>query len=93
MLLQRIYFDNNNNNNNNNVTTITIKIVQEKRLKLENTTLIITDYKKLKNLIIKAKRLTIATQANTNCRNKIYKIYNNNQILLKIIKTIKSITN
>ena len=49
-------------------------------------------YKKLKNLIIETKRLAIATQANTNYQSKIYKtykIYNNNQILLKMIETIK----
>ena len=32
-------------------------------------------------------------QKNANCQSKIYKIYNNNQILLKIIEIIKSTTN
>ncbi len=91
--MQRIYFD--DNNSDNNITTITIKVVWKKRLKYENSILTIIYYKKLelKNLIIKAKYFVIAIQANTNYWNKIYKIYNYNQILLKIIKTIKSTIN
>ncbi len=60
---------------------------------MKNSILTITYYEKLKDLIIKAKHFVIATQANANCPKKIYKIYNNNQTLLKIIEIIKSTIN
>ena len=75
-MLQRIYFD--NNNSSNNITIAIIEIVWKKRLRLKDSILAIIYYKKLKNLIIKTKCLVIAAQTNTNYRNKIYKIYNNN---------------
>ncbi len=86
-----MYFD--DNDNNNNITITTIEIVLKKRLKLEDSILTITYYEELKSLVVKTKRFVIVTQTNANYRNKIYKIYSNNQILLKIIETIKSTIN
>ena len=61
--------------------------------KFKNSKVIITHHEKLKKLIAKVKRLVVVTITNENCRDKTYKVYFDNQISLKIVKTMLSTTN
>ena len=88
---QKVY--SNDNNFKKNVTTITINVNWKMRKKLKNSKVIITHHEKLKKLIAKTKRLVVVTTTNENCRNKIYKVYFDNQNFLKFLKTMSSTTN
>ena len=89
--MQRVYL--NKNNNKNNIIIITIKVNQKLEKRFKNSTSIITYYEELKELIAKAKRLANVIATNSKYCKKIYKIYSDNQISLKTIKTIKLIIN
>ncbi len=53
-------------------------------------TLIITHYDELKELVARAKHLADVVTVNQECHKKIYKVYNDNQISLKIVKVMIS---
>jgi len=55
--------------------------------------LAIAYYRKLESLVAETERLAVAAQTDTENYSKIYKIYSNSQILLKIVEIIKSIAN
>ena len=88
---QKVY--SNDNDLKKDVTTTTIDVNWRMRKRLKNSKVVITHHEKLKKLIAKIKRFVVVTTTNENCRDKTYKVYFDNKIFLKIVKTISSTTN
>ena len=88
---QKVY--SNDNDLRENVIAITIDVNWKRRKKLKSSKIVITHHEKWKKLIAKTKRLVDITTTNENCRDKTYKIYFDNQISLKIVKTMIATTN
>ncbi len=86
MLKQRVYL--NNNDSRKNVMIIAMKINWELNKRLKRSTLVITHYEKLKELITKVKHLADVVTENRECHEKIYKVYSDNQISLKTVKVM-----
>ncbi len=85
---QRVYL--NDNNSRDDVTAITMKMNWELDKRLKRSTLIITHHDELKKLVAKMKHLADVATVNQECHKKIYKIYSDNKIFLKIVKVMTS---
>ncbi len=90
-LKQRVYL--NDNNSKKNVMMIIMKINWELDKRLRESTLFITHYKELKELIARMKHLADVVTENQKCHEKIYKVYNDSQISLKTMKVMISTKN
>ena len=79
----RVY--SNENKKNENVTTATMNFNWNKKKRLKNADTALTHHKKLKNLIMIVERLINHCKKTIDARNKIYKVYFDNQTSLKMI--------
>ncbi len=58
--------------------------------RLKRSTLIITHYDELKELVVRTKHLADVATVNQKCHEKIYKVYNDSQTSLKTVKVMIS---
>ena len=79
----KIYF--NKSKKNMNIMTTIMNFNWNKEKYLSNVNIILTHYNKLKNLIIIVEKLINYCKKAIDARNKVYKVYFNNQTLLKMI--------
>ena len=82
----KIYFD--ESENNENVTTAAMNFNWNMKKRLKNVSITFTHHDELKNLIMIVEKLIKHYKKTTDARNKIYKIYFDNQALLKVIHVI-----
>ena len=87
----RTYFDESGKNENIIVATMSFNWNKKKRLRDVNIT--ITHHNKFKKLIMIVKKLIDYCERATNARERIYKIYSDNQVSLKMIHVISSMFN
>ncbi len=88
MLKQRVYL--NDNISEDEITVIIMKVNWELNKRLRKSILIITHHEKLKRLIARVKHFADVTTVNQESYKKIYKIYSDSQIFLKIVKVMIS---
>ncbi len=88
VLKQRVYL--NNSNSRKNVMMIAIRINWELNKRLRESTLVITHYEELKELIARMKHLADVVTKNQECHEKIYKVYSDSQTSLKTVKAMIS---
>ena len=86
ILRWKIYSNENERNEDITITIMNFNWNKKKHLKSVNTTF--THHDKLKNLIIIVEELINYCEKTINGRKKIYKVYFNNQTLLKMIYVI-----
>ncbi len=67
---------------------IAMRINWELDKRLRESTLVITHYEELKELIARAKHLADVATENWECHEKIYKVYSDNQTSLKTVKAM-----
>ncbi len=67
-----------------------MKMNWELNKRLKESTLVITHYEKLKELVAKTKHFADVATANQECHEKIYKVYNDSQTSLKTVKAMIS---
>ena len=84
----KVYFNESEKNKNENITAATMNFNWNKKKCLKNADIALMYHNKLKNLIIIIKKLINRCEKSINARNKIYKIYSDNQTSLKIIYII-----
>ena len=84
----RIYSDESEKNENIIVATINFNWNKKKRLK--DVDIMITHHDELKKLIMIVEKLIDYYERTTNARDKIYKIYSDSQISLKMIHVMSS---
>ena len=84
----RIY--SNKNERNENVTIATMNFNWNKKRRLKNADTTLTHHDKLKNLIMIVEKLINYCEKATDARNRIYKIYFDNQVLLKMVHVMSS---
>ena len=82
----KIYFD--ESEKNENVTTAAMNFNWNMKKRLKNVSITFTHHDELKNLIMIVEKLIKHYKKTTDARNKIYKIYFDNQALLKVIHVI-----
>ena len=87
----KIYLNENKRNKNVTIATMNFNWNKKRRLKNANTTL--THHNELKNLIMIVEKLINYCEKTIDARNKIYKVYFNNQASLKMIHIMSSILN
>jgi len=90
-LKQKVYL--NNSDNKNDVTMIVMKMNWELNKRLRKLTLIIIYHDELKELVARMKHLADVTTVNQEYHEKIYKVYNDSQTFLKIVKVMISTKN
>ena len=84
----RTYFDENEKDENVIVATMNFNWNKEKCLK--GVDIIITHHDEFEKLIMIVEKLINYCERTTNARDKVYKIYSDNQILLKMIHVMSS---
>ena len=84
----RTYFD--KNEKDENVIAATINFNWNKKKRLKNVDIMITHHDKLERLIMIVEKLINRCERTTNARDKIYKIYFDNQASLKMIHVMSS---
>ena len=80
----------NESEKNENVTIATMNFNWNKKRRLKNADTTFTHHNELKNLIIIVERLISHCEKMIDARNKVYKVYFDNQISLKMIYVISS---
>jgi len=85
-LKQRVYL--NDSDSRNDVTAIAMRMNWKLNKRLRELTLIITHHDELKKLVAKIKHLANVVITNQEYHEKIYKVYNDSQTFLKIMKVM-----
>ena len=83
----------NENERNENVTIATMNFNWNKKKRLKNADTAFTHHDKLKDLIMIVEKLINHCERATDARNKIYKVYFDNQASLKMIYVMSSMFN
>ena len=80
----------NENERDENVTAATMNFNWNKKRRLKNADTALTHHDELKNLIMIVEKLINHCERTTDARNKVYKVYSDNQISLKMIHVMSS---
>ena len=80
----------NENERNENVTAATINFNWNKKKRLKDADTAFTHHDELKNLIIIIEKLINYCEKTIDARNRVYKVYFDNQTLLKMIHVMSS---
>ena len=83
----------NESERNENITIAAMNFNWNKKRRLKNISTALTHHDELKNLIMIVERLINHCEKTIDTRNKIYKVYFNNQTSLKMIHVMSSMLN